>query len=179
MVNKYSRFLLAGLVLGLFTEAELKLVAGIKPAGFVVAVFAYPVLVSLAYAGSKWIDRVVASRWIGDLIHYVGSAVVGLAVEWTVLGTGPGSNAIQIGMVGMWTTFCFGPRVLTRFGVSENPARRFWLAFAVVAVVVTVSIVLTPDAKAKVVVAVLTLSAAYVLWSVWLLIMAWRSRSRG
>ena len=43
---RYFQFLGIGLILGLFTEVQLKLVAGINPPAFIVALFAYPVIVT-------------------------------------------------------------------------------------------------------------------------------------
>lgn len=172
----FGRFLAIGLVLGLFTEFVLKVMAGIKPSGFVIAVFAYPVLVSFAYAASQLVDRVVASRWRGDLLHYAGSGLGGLAVEWVLLGNGPGSNAFQPGMFAMWTTFCFGPRILTRASVvGTRRPRRFWIAFVVVGLPLALGVAAVPG-KAKIVFAVLGLSAAYIVWSLWLLLLAWSDR---
>ena len=39
-MKRFLHFLLIGLVLGLFTEALLKLIAGINPPAFIVAIFA-------------------------------------------------------------------------------------------------------------------------------------------
>ena len=176
-VKTYWRFLWTGLILGLFTEAELKLIAGVKPSGFVIALFAYPVLISLAYAASRLVDRVVSSTWRADLLHYVGSGLGGLAIEWGLLGNRPGSNAIQLGMFAMWTTFCFGPRVLVRpASAPATSVRRFWTAFAVAAAVLTFCVLLFSHAEAKIVIAVVGLSVTYTVWSVWLLILGWRSR---
>lgn len=172
----YLRFLIVGLILGLFTEIELKLVAGIKPSAFVPALFLYPIIVSMAFVASRFIDRAVSSRWKGDLLHYVGAGIAGLAIEWILLGNGPGSNAFQLGMFAMWTTFCFGPRILARDPMVGSPrARRFWIAFAIASTLLTIA-VLVATGKPKVVVAVLGLSAAYIMWSLWLLRLAWISR---
>ena len=176
-VHFYLRFLAVGLILGLFTEIELKLVAGIKPSSFVPALFLYPIIVSMAFLTSRFLDRAVSSPWKGDLLHYVGAGLAGLAIEWMLLGNGPDSNAFQLGMFGMWTTFCFGPRILVRAPIVTGPsARRFWMAFAMACVLITVAVVVA-NGKTKVVVAVLGLSAAYIVWSLWLLRLAWTSRS--
>ncbi|MGH1362173.1 MAG: hypothetical protein ACRBF0_01365 [Calditrichia bacterium] len=173
----YLRFLVVGLILGLFLEAELKLVAGIRPATFVYTLFAYPIIISLSYLGSRLLDRIFSSRWKGDIIHYAGTAFFGLMVEWFLLGNGLGSNAFQLGMVAMWTTFCFGPRILTRSGLEgSSPYRKFWRAYVVVGFLVTAGILLVSGTAAKTVIAVVSLSATYIVWSISLLVMAWHSR---
>lgn len=176
-MKRYLQFVLIGLVLGLFTEVQLKLIAGINPPAFLVAVFVYPVLVTASFAFSRLLDRLISSTWRGDLLHYAGTGLGGLAIEWVLLGNGPGSNAIQLGMFAMWTTFCFGPRILTRRSpVIERGRRRFWSAFAIAAVLLTAIVLLTPNLKARIVIVVLGLSGTYMVWSGWLLTLAWRTR---
>ena len=176
-MHNYLQFLSAGLILGLFTEFELKLVAGVKPATFVLALCIYPVIISLAYAGSRWIDRLVASTWQGDMLHYIASGLGGLIVEWSLLGNGPGSSAFQPGMLAMWTSFCFGPRILIRkSSIIDHQRKRFWIAFGITSVLLTSIVLLIRSAKAKIVIAVVGLSGAYMVWSIWLLGLAWRTR---
>lgn len=174
---KYFQFLSVGLILGLFTEVQLKLIAGINPPAFIVALFAYPVIMTLSYATSRLIDRLVSSTWRGDVLQYLAAGFGGLAIEWGLLGNGPGSNAFQLGMFAMWTTFCFGPRILTRNSpMIKQACRQFWGAFTVAAVLLTATVLLAPDPNAKIVISVLGLSGTYVVWSVWLLLLGWRTR---
>lgn len=176
-MRHYGMFLLIGLILGLFTEVQLKLVAGIKPESFVIALAAYPVFITLFYGLSRLIDRWVAKSWPGDLAHYALAGVGGLGVEWTLLGNGPGSNALQFGMFAMWTTFGFGPRILTRASPVVRSGRRgFWAAFAALGLLLTAAVLLASDPGAKVILAVFGLSGSYTLWSLWLLWLGWRSR---
>ena len=113
-MTPYLRFLVIGLVLGLFTEFQLKLIARVNTSAFISALFLYPVILTVSHAAHKFIDRRILSQWKGDILHYMAAGIGGLGVEWVLLGYGPGSNAYQLGMFAMWTTFCFGPRVLTR-----------------------------------------------------------------
>ena len=176
-MRHWLRFVCIGLILGSVTEAEFKLVAGINPSAFIVTLFAYPIILTLSYLGHRGVNRRLRSVWRGDVLHYAASGLGGLVIEWTLLGNPPGSNAFQLGMFAMWTTFCFGPRVLTREAPLLQAARhRFWLAFGAVTAALTAIIALAPSREAKVVLAVLGLSGANVVWSVWLLAMAWRSR---
>ncbi len=176
MIN-YLKFMGIGLVLGLFIEAELKLVAGIKPKGFIVALIAYPILLTLFYAMSRLIDRFISSTWRGDILQYLLVGLIGIAIEWVILGNGLGSNAFQSGMLAMWTTWGFGPRILTRDSpILEKFRKRFWSAFIITALLLVVTVLLTPNPKAKLVISVLALSATYIVWSVWLLIAGWRTR---
>lgn len=172
---RYLHFLLAGMVLGLFTEALFKLAAGIHPEAFPITLVVYPILLTVAYLGGGLVNRFVESTLRADLITYFGAGIIGLAIEWTLLGNGPGSNAIQIGMFAMWTTFCFGPRVLTR-PATRSMRRWFWGAFVGVALVITPLVLILPNPKARVVVAVLAMTASNLIWSAWVGGMAWRTR---
>ena len=166
-----------GLILGLFTEMQLKLVAGVKPEGLLIAVVTYPILVTASYLASRLLDRRIRSTWRADLSHYFAFGVFGMAFEWFLLGNGPGSNANQLGMWAMWTTFGFGPRVLTRALAETRKLRRnFWIAFGLVAVALTVGGLLIPASNARIVVVILALVGSYVVWSLWLLVIAWRGR---
>lgn len=176
-MKHYLRFVSVGLILGLFTEVVFRLIATVNPKAFIAAVFLYPVILTLAYAAHKIVDRLVASQWRGDVLHYLACGLCGLGVEWYLLGNGPDSNAFQLGMFGMWTTFCFGPRVLTRGSpLIEAARRKFWLVFGLVAVLSTAIVLLTKNPDAKFVIAVMGLSATNIVWSIWLLVMAWRTR---
>lgn len=173
-MRRYLHFLAVGLILGLFTEAQLKLVAGINPPAFLIALAAYPVILTVFYV----LSRNIGESWKGDLTYYVAVGLAGLAFEWFLLGNGPQSKALQWGMFAMWTTFGFGPRVLTRPSPAiKRGARWFWLAFAVAAAVLTAGLLLAAGHGPKVVIAVFGLSGTYVLWSLWLLVLAWRSHS--
>lgn len=123
MTNLF-RFVLIGLVLGLYTEVQFKLIAGIMPSTFIVTVFVYPVIVTLSYVGRRLIDRLILSTWKGDILHYMAAGLGGLGIEWVLLGNGPESNAFQLGMFAMWMTFCFGPRILIL--ISMVPSWFYW-----------------------------------------------------
>ncbi|QDU11460.1 hypothetical protein [Gimesia aquarii] len=175
-MKNYLQFLLTGLILGLFTEVELKLIAGINPSMFITVLFAYRVILTMSYAGSKLLGRFISSQWKGDLLHYSAAGFFGLAIEWILLGNGPGSNSLQLGMFAMWTTFCFGPRILTRDSPAiKKDRRKFWIAFAVAAMLITTVVLLAPHLKAKIVITALALSGTYLIWSIWLLILVWQS----
>ncbi len=176
-MKSYIRFLSIGLVLGLYTEFIFRVIATSNHKAFGFAVIFYPVILTLAYIANKVINSWSASQWSGDVAHYLVSGICGLGVEWILLGNGPGSNAFQLGMFAMWTTFCFGPRILTRDDPTINNSRRkFWQAFGLTAIVCLVVIVLIKKPDARFVVAVLALSATNIVWSIWLLIMARRTR---
>ena len=165
-----------GLVLGLYTEVQFKLLARINVQAFLSALVLYPVILTVAYVAQKYIDRLSLSPWKADVLCYMAAGIGGLGVEWGLLGNGPGSNANQLGMFAMWTTFCFGPRVLTRDSSLSQAARRtFWRAFGLTAVLLAAVVLVVQTPEAKIVIAVLGLSGTYLVWSVWMLVLARRS----
>lgn len=179
-MKSWLKFVAFGVALGLFAEAELKLVAGLKPEGFLPAVLLYPVILTAFFGIQKGIDRIVPTRWAGDLLFYGVAGFGGLAIEWTFLGNGPESDAVQLGMFAMWTTFVFGPRVLSR----ENPAKpkfrkRFWIIVLLAALVLTPAILTAGGPIGKIYAAVYGLCGLYIGWSCWLLFTAWRDRRTG
>ena len=59
----------------------------------------------------------------------------------------------------------------------QETRRKFWLAFGLAAeFLLTAIVLLTQNPEAKIVIAVLGLSGTYIVWSVWMLMLAWRSR---
>lgn len=175
-MRRFSRFLFIGLLLGLFTEIQLHLVARINPGALIMAGSSYPVIVSLAHLLSQWLDRLMASRWSADVLHCAACGGAGLAVEGTVLGNGPESPAFQPGMFAMWTVSGFGPHLLTRdSGFLQQAGRQFWAVYAVASLLLTGLVLWGTTHEAKLAVAIWGLSATYIVWSVWLFRLGWRT----
>ena len=101
----YLRFLVIGLVLSLYTEIQFKLLARVNVQAFLSALLLYPAILAVAYAAHKYFDRLRVSPWKADILYYLAAGMGGMGIEWGLLGNGPGSNANQIGMFAMWTTF--------------------------------------------------------------------------
>lgn len=118
----YWKFVATGCLLGLFIEIEFRILGKFNPGTMCFAIVCYPIFVSLAYLASRVVDRFVRHQPLADVVHYVGSGIFGLAVEWTLLGNSPWGNpkAIQPAMFCMCAAFCFGPRVLLRH--SDQPS---------------------------------------------------------
>ena len=176
----YWRFLGMGLVLGLATEIQLKLNAGLNPRGLLIAVVVYPFLITLSFLASKVLDRFINADKRADLIHYLAAGCFGLAFEWILLGNGPDSNASQLGMFAMWTTFCFGPRVLSRKTAEATKVRRlFWVFFALFMGAIGLLGMALPHPEVRFVVIIVATIVAYVFLSFWLLVIVWRDGKKG
>ena len=170
------KFIVIGAILGLFTEFVFKILAKGNYQVFMTAVTMYPFVIALSYALHRFLDRRVKSRQKADFFHYFMVGTGGLMFEWVVIGYGPGSGAFQLGMFAMWTTFCFGPRILTRDSeVVKRSLRWFWGFFGISAAIISFLVAIAKVKGAKIVIAVYGLSAMYIPISIWLLVLAWRS----
>lgn len=176
-MSTYRRFVLTGCTLGLAVEIQYRIFGRFNPGALAAAVVAYPLLVSLSYVGSRWLDRRFVSRpsddgrrWSqrkADMVWYFVCGFAGLAFEWIVLGNSPGANpqAFQSAMFSMWVTFCYGPRVLTRDD-EKRPAlkRAVWRVLGAWFVVSSLCGMLIPDPKARfVAILLLSFGAYYVM----------------
>lgn len=174
----YWKYVATGCVLGLFIEAEFRLLGRFNPGAMCFAMICYPIFVSLAYLGSRLIDRFVRHQFAGDLIHYFSSGLFGLAVEWTLLGNSPWGNpkAVQSAMFCMWAAFCFGPRVLLRNAQQRSLPRRLvgWLLAGYGVVSIGVAIALR-DPQQRFVVILLSTMAVYFVINILLALVAIQS----
>jgi hypothetical protein len=153
-----------------------------NPQALAAAVFLYPIILSLAWVGQRLIDRWIHRRLTADITCYFASGVTGLAVEWLLLGNSPAGNpnAIQIGMFCMWTTFCFGPRLMVRQDDSTRSLRRrIWMFFGGYFALSTVLGLLIPAPQTRFVLIILTSVAAYLGMNgllLWLMVKQHRNR---
>jgi len=74
-MKSFLRFVAIGLVLGLFTEFMFRIIAADNHKAFISAVFLYPVILTLAYAAHKLLDRLISNQWKGDILHYLASGI--------------------------------------------------------------------------------------------------------
>ena len=94
-----------------------------------------------------------------------------------------GSPLVKRGKFCMWTTFCFGPRLLVRDNESTRPLRRrIWMFFGAYFALSTVLGVLIPAPQTRFVVIILTSVAAYFGMNgllLWLMVKQHRIRKEG
>ena len=173
----FIRFVATGYVFAIGVEIQYRLIGRFNPQALAAAIFLYPFILSFAWLGQKVIDKCVSSQLRADITCYCACGLSGLAVEWTLLGNSPAANpnAIQIGMFCLWTTFCFGPRLLVRKDDSNRRLRkRIWQFFGVYFVLSTVISLLIPAPQTRFVVIILVSVAAYIGMNVLLLWLMFR-----
>ncbi len=83
-------------------------------ADYLFTLAAYPVILALAWAPTRWIERHAPTRLQADLAIYLLAGLVGLAIEWFVIGNSPWANpeANDPGMFCYWATVLAMPRLL-------------------------------------------------------------------
>lgn len=157
-------FVLFGCLLGLTVEAQYKLLAFFNPKGLGAAIVLYPFILLGFFGLGRLVDRVVARRERADLILWGLTAVIGLAIEWILLGNSPAQNpnASQVGMLCLWTAFGFFPRLLSRSLPTEALLRqRIWLAFGAYALAGLAIGALVPGSGARSVIVIYLPVLAY------------------
>jgi hypothetical protein len=175
-MKNYIKFVAIGYVFALGVEVQYRLLGKFNPKALAAAIFLYPIILSFAWLGGRLIDRRIHRQLTADIVCYFACGLTGLAVERLLLGNSPAANpnAYQIGMFCMWTTFCFGPRLLIRCDDSTRPLRRrIWMFFGAYFAVSTVLGLLIAAPQARFVVIILTSVAAYLGMNVlliWLMV---------
>jgi len=109
---------------------------------------AYPVILALTYKPMRWIERRMPSELLADMAVYAVAGLLGLAIEWFVIGNSPWANleANDLGMFAYWATVLAMPRLMLDARPLLRPVRRAAaVAFAAYAVVALAVGVLTPQ----------------------------------
>ncbi len=97
---------------------------------------AYPVILALTYMPLRWIERRMPSELSADMAVYAVAGLMGLAIEWFVIGNSPWANpeANDLGMFAYWATVLAMPRLFLDVRTYLRPVRRAAsIAFAVYA----------------------------------------------
>jgi hypothetical protein len=95
-----------------------------------------PFLIVVRQLGTRLDRRVIESRAV--LAYYVISGVIGLMIEWLVLGLSPWGNSaadplltliFQIGIFSFWGSVAFAPRLLLDRRDSVARLRKWYKLF--------------------------------------------------
>ncbi len=109
---------------------------------------AYPVILALTYIPLRWIERHMPSELSADMAVYAVAGLLGLAIEWFVIGNSPWANpeANDLGMFAYWATVLAMPRLMLDARRLLRPVRRAAAAaFAAYSVAALAVGVLTPQ----------------------------------
>jgi hypothetical protein len=120
----------------------------------------FPAFLTLVYFSSRLLDRLSASEPARELAHFFAYGIVGLMIEWFLIGLSPWSNPeanpflmllFQLGMFSFWASVAFLPRLFTNpRDLNRNISRsilKFYLPYFVLVYVVGLSIPPQPPDK--------------------------------
>jgi hypothetical protein len=110
---------------------------------------AYPVILALADAPLRWLERRMPTPLSADLAVYAFAGHSGLAIEWFLIGNSPWANpeANDLGMFAYWATVLAMPRLLLDRRAYLRPVRRAAaIAFASFSAAALTVGLLTPQA---------------------------------
>jgi hypothetical protein len=109
---------------------------------------AYPAILALTYSPLRWIERRMPSEPSADMAVYAIAGLLGLTIEWFVIGNSPWANpeANDLGMFAYWATVLAMPRLMLDARPHLRPVRRAAAAaFAAYALGALAVGVLTPQ----------------------------------
>jgi hypothetical protein len=101
-------------------------------------VVVFPIFLTFVWASSRLLDRLARRPPAQELLHFFLYGLVGLLIEWFLIGLTPWSNPnahpvvmllFQLGMFSFWATVAFAPRLFLTPGDVSRRARRAILAF--------------------------------------------------
>lgn len=113
---KLIKFIIVGLLVTLSGEYQLNILVQKQPFGNYIMVFViYTILLYIFYFIGKFLDKRYPSGK-SDLIYYFIAGLIGLSVEWFIIGNSFFSNpeANQAGMFGWWTAVFMIPRIFNK-----------------------------------------------------------------
>lgn len=109
---------------------------------------AYPVILALVFLPMRWIERHMPTALASDVTVYAFAGLLGLAIEWFVIGNSPWANpeAHDLGMFCYWATVLAMPRLFLDARPYLLPVRRSaGIAFAGYAAAALAVGLLTPS----------------------------------
>ena len=155
-MSPFLRFILVGSATALIVEASFNLLAVGTYGNFVFTIFAYPAYLAAFYAPQTFVLRRLVRSARGLFIAtYVAGGILGLAIEWFVIGNSPWGNpeAIQWGMWAFWTAVVALP---TLYLADPSAARKMLMRLLIVYGGISIALAIVVPAPLHV--------AALVLW---------------
>lgn len=140
-MRRYLAFLLVG---SFFSSVEEFLTVAVLRGdlasfGFSLVVV-FPGFLTFVYLSSPLLARIHPRRPVQELAHFGVYALLGLGIEWFLIGLSPWSDPgahpvlmflFQLGMFSFWATVSFAPRLFLTPGEPARRARRAILRFTI------------------------------------------------
>jgi hypothetical protein len=112
---------------------------------FFSAILVYVFFLSFMYLFGKFLERKISSEKF-NLVYYLFGGLLGLAIEWFVIGNSPWlhKEAIQAGMFAWWGAIFFVPIIFTTTDALTSVKKRTSITLLIYSVVSTIIISLMP-----------------------------------
>ena len=172
-LRTFLRFLLIGSFFSTVEEFLTVLVLRQDLGSYLFTLFLlFPGFLSFVWFTSRLLRRIVPFRPRYELLHFFIYGVLGLLIEWFVIGLAPWSDPqanpilmliFQLGMFSFWATVAFAPLLFTNDDPTSRQTRRGLLRFYVPYVLVTYAAAfLAPaDLKFAVIIGLIVLGYAF------------------
>ncbi|KYK38097.1 MAG: hypothetical protein AYK18_17765 [Theionarchaea archaeon DG-70] len=178
LMNKTLKFILIGLVFaGVEEFLTIALIKEDLSGFFIVMVLVFPLYLTIVYFSSKIIDY-FWRREIADVIHFFTYGIMGLMIEWFLIGLSPWSNPeahpgtmliFQVGMFSFWATLSFVPRIFIDGRKKFNKIKKKMLKFYVSYFTIVYVIAFLLPVYARFVILILLIIVGYSLMNIFYL----------
>lgn len=100
----------------------------------------FPVFLTFVWSSSRLLNLLIRGQAAQELAHFFTYGLVGLLIEWFLMGLAPWSNPnahpaimciFQLGMFSFWATVAFAPRLFTNAQELSRKTGRAILKFYV------------------------------------------------
>jgi hypothetical protein len=148
----------------------------------------FPVFLTFVYLSSRLLNRLVASEPACALIHWFAYGLLGLMIEWFLIGLAPWSDpeahplamtVFQLGMFSFWATVAFAPRLFVDAGEPGRRVGRSVLKFFIPYMLVVYVLGILVPAQLKFIVIIALIIFGYLLLNLFYLKYFLQAFSRG
>lgn len=140
-MRNWLKFVLVGSLFATVEEILTVLVLRGDAGAYLFTLFIlFPVFLTFVWVSSGLLRRLIGRGRLHELIHYFLYGLIGLAIEWFVIGLAPWSDPtanpilmvlFQLGMFSFWATVAFAPLLFVSLAEPARRARRSLLRFFV------------------------------------------------
>lgn len=135
----------------------------------------FPVFLTFVWLTSPLLQRGLRGRPQHELAHFFVYGLIGLLIEWFIMGLSPWSNpeagplpmlVFQLGMFSFWSTVGFAPKLFVNEDEASRRTRRSLLKFYIPYFAVTYVVALLAPAQMKFVVIIGLVILGYLMLNV-------------
>jgi hypothetical protein len=187
-MKKFLSFLAIGTLFSTVEEfLTVVVLRGDLGAYFFTLLILFPAFLTFMFFSSRGVDRLFKSEPARELTHLIMGGLIGLAIEWFVIGLSPWSDpdanpvvmlVFQLGMFSFWSTVGFAPRLFLNPGELSRRTRKAMLIFCLPYLLFTYFIALTIPETSKFIAIIALIVFGYLFLNLFYLLYFMRSFSR-